>query len=155
MSRFFRELDYRPTPLGALTLRWRMDPVSSEEIYEIKHGADFLMSSKFTTSEKAMATVELDALVRDGKLDVVLGGLGLGYTAAAVLKDARVQSLLVVDALQEVIEWHIEDLLPLSDTIVNDPRTRLLQGNFFDMAKKATPLTPNIRAAASTRYCSM
>lgn len=142
MSRFFKELDYRPTPLGALTLRWRMDPVSGEEIYEIKLGADFLMSSKFTTSEKALATVALDALVTDGKLDVVVGGLGLGYTAAAALKDARVQSLLVVDALQEVIEWHIEDLLPLSNTIVNDPRTRLLQGNFFDMAKKGNAFDP-------------
>lgn len=142
MSRFFKELDYRPTPLGALTLRWRMDPVSGEEIYEIKLGADFLMSSKFTTSEKALATVALDALVTDGKLDVVVGGLGLGYTAAAALKDARVQSLLVVDALQEVIEWHTEDLLPLSNTIVNDPRTRLLQGNFFDMAKKGNAFDP-------------
>lgn len=141
MSRFFKELDYRPTPLGALTLRWRMDPVSGEEIYEIKLGDDFLMSSKFTTSEKALATVALDALT-DGKLDVVVGGLGLGYTAATALNDARVQSLLVVDALQEVIEWHIDGLLPLSNAIVSDPRTRLIQGNFFDMAKKGNAFDP-------------
>ncbi|WKL23411.1 spermidine synthase (plasmid) [Agrobacterium tumefaciens] len=141
MSRFFKELDYRPTPLGALTLRWRMDPVSGEEIYEIKLGDDFLMSSKFTTSEKALATVALDALT-DGKLDVVVGGLGLGNTAATALNDARVQSLLVVDALQEVIEWHIDGLLPLSNAIVSDPRTRLIQGNFFDMAKNGNAFDP-------------
>lgn len=142
MSRFFKELDYRPTPLGALTLRWRIDPASGEEIYEIKLGDDFLMSSMFTKSEKALATVALDAIVTGRDLDVVVGGLGLGYTAAAALNDARVESLLVIDALPEVIEWHIDGLLPLSNAIVADPRTRLIQGNFFDMAKKGNAFDP-------------
>ena len=142
VSRFFKELDYRPTPLGALTLRWRMDPVSGEEIYEIKLGDDFLMSSKFTTSEKALATIALNALGTDRVVDVVVGGLGLGYTAAAALDDTRVQSLLVVDALREVIEWHNDGLLPLSNAIVSDPRTRLIHGNFFDMAKKGNAFDP-------------
>lgn len=142
MSRFFKELDYRPTPLGALTLRWRMDPVSSEEIYEIKLGDDFLMSSKFTASEKALATIALDSFGTDRDLDVVVGGLGLGYTAAAALNDARVHSLLVVDALREVIDWHIDGLLPLSNAVVEDPRTRLIRGNFFDMAKDGGAFDP-------------
>ncbi len=50
-------------------------------------------------------------------LDVVVGGLGLGYTALAVLEDARVRSLIVVDALAEVIEWHQQGLLPLGKQV--------------------------------------
>lgn len=136
MSRFFKELDYRPTPLGALTLRWRIDPASGGEIYEIKLGDDFLMSSMFTESEKALATIALDQPSIGSDLDVVVGGLGLGFTAATTLKDPRVRSLLVIDALPEVIGWHVEGLLPLSDAVAGDPRTRLIAGNFFDMAKK-------------------
>jgi len=42
------------------------------------------------------------ALLASDGLDVVVGGLGLGYTARAALEDSRVQSLTVVDALAEV-----------------------------------------------------
>lgn len=136
MSRFFKELDYRPTPLGALTLRWRIDPASGAEIYEIKLGDDFLMSSMFTESERALATIALDQPGIGSNLDVVVGGLGLGFTAATTLRDPRVRSLLVIDALPEVIGWHVEGLLPLSGAVAGDPRTRLIAGNFFDMAKK-------------------
>ncbi|EKF56933.1 hypothetical protein QWE_24103 [Agrobacterium albertimagni AOL15] len=142
MSRFFKELDYRPTPLGALTLRWRIDPASGGEIYEIKLGDDFLMSSMFTESEKALATIALDQPGIGSDLDVVVGGLGLGFTAATTLKDPRVRSLLVIDALPEVIGWHVEGLLPLSGAVAGDPRTRLIAGNFFDMAKKGESFDP-------------
>ena len=40
------------------------------------------------------------------KVDVVVGGLGLGHTAKAVLEDKSVASLLVVEMLEGVIAWH-------------------------------------------------
>jgi spermidine synthase len=67
-------------------------------------------------------------------LDVVVGGLGLGYTALAVLQDARVGSLIVVEALDAVIGWHQRALLPLATELTGDPRSRLVQGDFFALA---------------------
>jgi spermidine synthase len=46
-------------------------------------------------------------------LDVVVGGLGLGYTAAEVLKNKKVSRLLVIDLFQAVIDWHQAGLVPL------------------------------------------
>lgn len=139
MSARFEEIDWRPTPMGEISLRRRRDPVLGADVYEVKLGDDFLMSSAFTAGEIALARLGL-AESPGGDLDVVVGGLGLGYTAQAVLEDARVRSLFVVEALGEVIEWHEHELLPLSPRLVADDRCRLVQGDFFALA--ATGLDP-------------
>ncbi|MFL2769680.1 MAG: spermidine synthase [Rhodospirillaceae bacterium] len=133
MSKNFRELDYRKTPVGELSLRRRKLLNTGEEIYEIKLGDEFLMSSLFTTSEIALADLGIAAC--SGKdLDVVVGGLGLGYTAKAVLNHDSVSTLLVVDALEAVIDWHSTGLLPLGAELLKDPRCRFIHGNFFEMS---------------------
>jgi len=133
MSLSFEELDFRPTPMGVLTLRRRRRPMSDVDIYEIKLGDEFLMSSQYTAAEIELARLGLAALAR-GDLDVVVGGLGLGYTAGAVLENPSVRSLIVVDALAEVIEWHEQGLLPLGKQLTGDPRCRLFNGDFFAMS---------------------
>ncbi|WP_329133169.1 spermidine synthase [Streptomyces sp. NBC_01476] len=143
MSARFQEIDWRPTPMGEISLRRRRDPESGEDVYEVKLGEEFLMSSRFTAGEVALARLGLaeaggtgDAgeTGDTGELDVVVGGLGLGYTARAALDDPRVRSLIVVDALGEVIDWHRRGLVPLGAGLAGDPRCRLVQGDFFVMA---------------------
>src|SRR4030081_527652 len=90
MSLYFEELDYRPTPIGALSLRRRKELSLGVDVFEIKLGDEYLMSSLFTVSEIALARLGLGEL-SGGDLDVVVGGLGLGYTARTVLEDARGQ----------------------------------------------------------------
>jgi spermidine synthase len=145
MSVYFEELDFRPTPMGALSLRRRRQLSSGIDVYEIKLGDEFLMSSLFTVAEIALAQLGLAALQR-ADLDVVVGGLGLGYTAQAVLEDKRVRSLIVVDALAEVIEWHQRGLLPLGEVLTADPRCRFVNGDFFAMsASGLDPQAPGRR----------
>jgi spermidine synthase len=136
MSAHFEELDFRPTPIGVLSLRRRRSPTTGADIYEIKLGDEFLMSSAFTTAEIELARLGLAALPR-GDIDVVVGGLGLGYTAQAVLENRNVRSLIVVDALAEVIEWHRQGLLPLGKQLTDDPRCCLVNGDFFAMLQSA------------------
>ena len=133
MSAFFEELDYCPTPIGALSLRRRRDLKLGVDVFEIKLGDESLMTSVFTASEIALARLGLEALQGDHR-DIVVGGLGLGYTANAVLESAAVRSLIVVEALAPVIEWHETGLLPLGQALTNDPRCRFVHGDFFAMA---------------------
>ncbi|MBL63765.1 MAG: spermidine synthase [Opitutae bacterium] len=134
----FEELDFRPTPLGDLVLRRRRIPRLGElDVYEVKLGDDFLMSSLFHEAERQLAKLGLGALEQEN-LDVVVGGLGLGYTAVAALEDPRVSSLLVVEYLQPVIEWHKNGLAPLGDTLTKDSRCRLLQADFFALSRDMT-----------------
>ncbi len=65
---------------------------------------------------------------------MLVGGLGLGYTAVAALDDPRVSSLTVVDALAAVIGWHQQRLVPAAAALVDDARTRLVEADFFAVA---------------------
>lgn len=134
MSVHFEELDFRPTPLGDVSLRRRRIPSLGDlDIFEVKLGEDFLMSSLFTVVEVALADLGLAGLTSD-RLDVVVGGLGLGCTAHAALKNPAVHSLIVVDALDAVIDWHQRGLVPLGATLTSDPRCRFVNGDFFALA---------------------
>ncbi len=133
MSRLFEELDYRQTEIGAISLRRRHEPRVGQDVYEIKLDDEFLMSSLFTASEVALARLALDCLEGD-RLDVAVGGLGLGYTAHTVLENQAVETLLVIDLLDAVIAWHESGLVPLGHKLTGDPRCRLMQGDFFALA---------------------
>ncbi len=141
MSVLFEELDWRPTPIGAISLRRRRELSLDRDVFEIKLGDEFLMSSLFTASEIALARLGVAAAEGEA-LDVVVGGLGLGYTARAVLESDNVASLTVVEFLQAVIDWHEEGLLPLGPELVADPRCRLQQGDFFALAASPAGLDP-------------
>jgi spermidine synthase len=146
MSARFQEIDWRPTPMGDISLRRRRDPASGDDVYEVKLGDEFLMSSLFTAGEIALTRIGL-AKLPHAELDVAVGGLGLGYTARAALDDPRVRSLIVVDALGEVIEWHQRGLVPLGASLASDSRCRLVQGDFFAMIGDGglDPLEPDRR----------
>ncbi len=127
----FEELDHRDTALGELSLRRRRIPsLDQTDIYEVKLGDEFLMSSLFHEVEVALATLGLGA-VEGGALDIVVGGLGLGYTARAALADPRVASLVVIDFLAPVIEWHTAGLVPLGKELTDDARCRFVEADFF------------------------
>jgi spermidine synthase len=142
MSALFEEIDYRPTPIGAVSLRRRKELRLGVDVYEIKLGDEFLMSSLFTASEIALARLGLAALTGDG-LAVVVGGLGLGYTAQAVLDHEKVGALIVVEALEPVIDWHRQGLVPLGTALTGDPRCRFVEGDFFALAASDAGFDPD------------
>lgn len=143
MSALFEELDYCPTSIGALTLRRRRDLKLGVDVFEIKLGDESLMTSAFTASEIALARTGLADFSEDRPLDVVVGGLGLGYTAKAVLENASTASLIVVEALAPVIAWHEEELLPLGGELKRDPRCRFVQGDFFALSASRDGFDPD------------
>jgi spermidine synthase len=136
MKPSFEELDYRPTPLGELSLRRRtILSLDGLEVYEIKLGDAFLMTSMFHDVEVALSRLGLAALdVAPGTADVVVGGLGLGYTAVAALDHPALRSLVVVETLEGVIDWHREGVVPLGARLAGDPRCRFVHADFFALA---------------------
>ncbi|MBT6278113.1 MAG: spermidine synthase, partial [Chromatiales bacterium] len=133
----FEELGAHQTSVGWLTLRKRSElRLGGELVYEVKLGDEFLMSSLFTAGEVALAELGLGA-TSAGKLDVVVGGLGLGYTAATALADDRVKRLRTIDAEAAVIGWHRDALVPLGAQLRDDPRSQFVHGDFFAIARDA------------------
>ncbi len=130
----FEELDHADTPWGVVSLRRRHDLVTDREVFEVKLDDDFLMTSQFTATEEELARIALRALEGDS-LRVLVGGLGLGYTAATALADPRVAAVTVVEAVERVVEWHRRDLFPDTRGLAADPRTTLLRDDFFALVR--------------------
>lgn len=136
MGLLFEEIDVQQTALGELSLRRRRIPaLGDKDIYEVKLGEEYLMSSLFVEAEVALSSLGLTA-VSGENLKVVVGGLGLGYTALAALDEDRVAELLVVEALEPVIRWHRDGKVPLGNQLSSDPRCRYINASFFDLATK-------------------
>ena len=137
MSIIFEELDFQTTPLGDISLRRRSEPRFNNMIlYEIKLGDEFLMSSLFTESETQLSKLVLTALKEkysDG-LDIIIGGLGLGYTAVATLKDHTVKSLQIIEVMKPVIDWHKRGIVPLGNELTADSRCVMVHDDFFALA---------------------
>jgi spermidine synthase len=133
VSRAFEEIDHQSTTMGDISLRRRLEPTLQVDVYEVKLGDEFLMSSLFTASEEALAHLGIGARAGDD-LDVVVGGLGFGYTAKAALETGRVARLQVIEALAPVIGWHRDGLGPLGAELAIDERCTIVSGDFFAMA---------------------
>lgn len=139
MQRRFEEIDWQATPLGEIVLRRRVEPTLGVEVHEVKLGDEFLMSSLFTAAEVELARLGLAACDTD-PIHVLVGGLGLGYTAMAAMEDPRVARMVVVDAIAPVIDWHRRDLLPDTAGLAADPRTSLVLGDFFRLMARDEPV---------------
>jgi spermidine synthase len=126
-------LAYRQTRMGVLTLFRRTELTLGRDVFEVKLGDEYLMSSLFTHAEEELARLGLAACVGE-ELDVVVGGLGLGFTARAALEDERVASLVIVEAFPEVIGWHADGLIAPTRGIAEDARTTFVAGDFFALA---------------------
>lgn len=130
----FEELDFQQTPLGEISLRKRSEPrLDNTLIYEVKMNEEFLMSSLFVEAELQLAHLAFAELNED-KLDVIVGGLGLGYTAFAALENQNVSSLKVIDVMAPVIDWHQRGLVPMGELLTGDDRCELVLGDFFAIA---------------------
>jgi len=124
-------LDVQETEIGLICLR-RRELLSrpGTKVTEVTIDHEMLMSSYYTVSEQALASVPL-AGHEGSDLQVMVGGLGLGYTAAEVLRDERVGQLTVLELLAPVIGWLESSLLPLSDELNADPRLGVVQGDVY------------------------
>lgn len=129
-------LSYEQTSLGMLCLRRRrslQDPTIA--VTEITLNHEFLMSSYYTDSERALSTIALQ--IHGGEhLNVLVGGLGLGYTAYEALGSQQVQSVEVVEFLPQVISWIKEGLVPLSKELLFDERLSIVQGDIYGQLAK-------------------
>ncbi len=127
----FEILAYEQTELGILCLRCRellCEPGTM--VTEVTLNHEFLMSSYLTASERALSEIAVQRHP-GSDLRVLVGGLGLGYTARAALESDRVATCEVVEFLPQVIGWLEQGLVPLSESLNADDRLRVVQGDIY------------------------
>ena len=156
----FEELDYSMTPLGELILRRReVLSLDRSEVFEVKLAGELLMSSIVNDAEIALAELALPLVACD-RCDVLVGGLGLGYTAQAALQVDKVATVTVIEFLERVIAWHQGELVPLGRSLTQDARCRLVHGDFFAAVgspakqhdRPSVPFSEELADIASKRF---
>ncbi len=117
--------------LGTVYLRQRELPgQAGVPILELFFDHALLMSSHSTHSERALAR-EAIAMHGGEALSVLIGGLGLGYTAREALASRDVAALEVIELLPQLIGWFETGLLPLGSGLRADPRFSLREGDVY------------------------
>ena len=130
-------LAYEETPLGMICLRRReLLSVPGTIVTEITLDHEMLMSSYHTASERALSSLALER--HNGReLSVLIGGLGLGYTAHEVLRSSAVAKVDVVEYLPQVVDWLYDGLIPLSEELNADQRLKVVRDDVY--ARLAAP----------------
>lgn len=109
------------SPRGEVTLGRR------GEVLELRVNGVFVIDTAETSTERALAQ---EALARCDHPDrVLLGGLGLGFTAAEVLTDPRVGLVEVVEIEPAVIDWLADGTVPHGPALLVDPRLQVVQAD--------------------------
>lgn len=126
-------LAYEPSPLGMLCLRRReLLSQPGTTVTEVTLNHEFLMSSLHNESERTLASTAIQ--MHSGEnLSVLVGGLGLGYTAHAALQSDRVAGVEVVELLPQVVGWLADGLIPLSTELNDEQRLVVTQGDVYGM----------------------
>ncbi|MFT5526078.1 MAG: spermidine synthase [Pirellulaceae bacterium] len=137
-------LAYEPSPLGMLLLRRRELLFQPGTIVtEVTLNHEFLMSSLYTHSERALAETAVE-LHGGTDLQVLVGGLGLGYTAYEAIQSEQVASVEVVEFLPQVIEWLQNGLVPLSPQLNDHPKLTLTAGDVYQLLDNAPKQTYDV-----------
>ena len=124
-------LEHAHTPIGTIYLERYQDGACTDWIYELQINGQLLMSSFNPVSETELASRALSLHRGDAELDVLVGGMGLGYTAQAALATPRVRKVRVVERMDFIIDWMLAGLLPLSNELAGDDRLEIVRGDIY------------------------
>ena len=119
----YDELARAESERGELVLRARRED-QGPEVLELRANGVFVMDTAETTSEVALATVALE-LSPDPR-EVLVGGLGLGFTLQAVLADQRVERCTVVEIEEALVGWMRDGTIRHGAQVIADARANLV-----------------------------
>lgn len=127
-------IDRRAGACGEIALRRR------GECFEIIANGCFLMDSSDGRSERLLVSAALDLLERPAGANVLVGGLGMGFSLAAACADPRPGRICVVEREQAVIDWHTRGRAPLRRFAGGghgDPRVRIVRDDLLRHVRTA------------------
>jgi spermidine synthase len=115
---------------GELVLRRRDD-----DTLELRANGVFVMDTAETSSERGLAR---EALARHhDPRDVLVGGLGLGFTLAEVLADDRVHRVVVAEIEPTLVGWLRDGTVPHGPALLADPRVEVVVGDVAEVIAAA------------------
>jgi spermidine synthase len=118
----YERLGEARTPNGTVLALYRHDGA-----YLIRADGVELMSTRRHLSEDRLADIACEPVRQRAGARVLIGGLGLGFTLRAALRQLRADAEVVVaELVPEVIAWNADPRYDLSGEAMRDPRVRVV-----------------------------
>lgn len=127
------------SPRGEVVLRARHEADGTAAVLELRVNGVFVMDTLETSSEQRLAAVALAEVASPRA--VLLGGLGLGFTAQAVLADRRVERLVVVEVEECLVRWMRDGTVPHGPSYLADERISVVTADIRQAVTEAAPAT--------------
>lgn len=105
--------------------------------WEIYSNGVFLMDTRDGSSEREMVRAALAALDGRAGLRVLVGGLGVGFSAAEALAHESVAHVRIIELEPKVIDWHSGPLGPVAGYVADDPRCQITCADLVDWLAEA------------------
>lgn len=121
-------------PRGEVVLLRRAHERAAD-VLELRVNGTFVMDTVETVSEMRLATAALELV--DNPRDVVVAGLGLGYTLHAVLADPRVELVRVVELEEALVAWMRDGTVPHGPAVLADRRVRVVNADIVTAVAEA------------------
>jgi spermidine synthase len=119
------------TPNGTLIALYRHDGA-----YLIRADGVELMSTRRHLSEDRLAEVACAPLREVPRVRVLIGGLGLGFTLRAALRQLRDDAdVVVAELVREVVAWNADPRYGLSVEAMGDPRVRVVHDDVMNVLR--------------------
>lgn len=133
------QLDQAPIPGGGEMSLWQ-----HVRDFAIRVGRDELMNSETHGSEEAVADLACaKVLAASGNredLRILVGGLGMGYSAAAALRHIGPQGqMMIAELVPAVVDWNRQYLGHLADNPLQDPRVQVHVGDIQHLFRPNKP----------------
>jgi spermidine synthase len=98
--------------------------------FSIRLGHNELMNSRLSGSEEALATIACERIKARNRPQILIGGLGMGFTLRAALtvlgSEARIT---VAELVPAVLRWARGSMVEVSGTSLTDPRVSIREAD--------------------------
>lgn len=98
--------------------------------FSIRVGPHELMNSRVHASEEALAEVACSRLADRETARILIGGLGMGFTLAAVLSRVGRRAIVeVAELVPAVVGWNRDEMAEINGAALADPRVTVREGD--------------------------
>jgi spermidine synthase len=98
--------------------------------FSIMIGSNELMNSRLSGSEEALASLSAAQLAGRAKPNVLIGGLGMGFTLRAALAEfGQDATITVAELVPAVVAWAQGPMQPVFGDCLDDPRAKIHEGD--------------------------
>jgi spermidine synthase len=100
--------------------------------FEIIENGAFIMASYNGESEKRLIDIAFEHFNTKKPINVLIGGLGVGYTLQAALEHRNVKHVTVIEIEDTVVEWNLRYFQDLNGNALKNPKTKIIISDFSE-----------------------